>query len=402
MRRILGIISANLRRLFVNAENMGYIYRMGAENRYIYQLKGWPGFTWDAEKIVPVLGEVRHRQGRLLGQMHALGFKLQETAFLDTLTLDVTKSSEIEGELLNADQVRSSIARRLGIEMAGTVPVGRDVEGVVEMMLDATQRYEAELTEDRLFGWHAALFPTGRSGMHKITVGSWRTAAAGPMQVVSGAMGREKVHFDAPDAVRLPEEMTAFLNWFNHDRQNDPVIKAAIAHVWLVTIHPFDDGNGRITRALTDLLLARADRSPQRFYSMSAQILREKATYYDLLESTQKGSLDITNWISWFLDCLFHAMDHTDDTLAGVFERNRFWEHHRETVLNDRQRQMIDQLLDGFFGNLTSTKWGKMTGSSPDTALRDIQDLIDKGILVKEAGGGRSTNYSLLMPGNSA
>jgi Fic family protein len=369
---------------------------------YIHELKNWPNFTWDAEKVLPVLGEVRHRQGRLLGQMQALGFKLQETAFLDTLTLDVTKSSEIEGELLNADQVRSSIARRLGMDMEGAVPVGRDVEGVVEMMLDATQKYEEELTEDRLFGWHAALFPTGRSGMHKITVGGWRTAAAGPMQVVSGAMGRERVHFEAPDAARLPEEMRAFLGWFNRDLQNDPVIKAAIAHLWLVTIHPFDDGNGRITRALTDLLLARADRSPQRFYSMSAQILREKAVYYDLLESTQKGGLDITRWISWFLACLFRAMDHTDETLAGVFERNRFWDYHRDTVLSDRQRQMVDQLLDGFFGNLTSTKWGKMTKSSPDTALRDIQDLIDKGVLVKEAGGGRSTNYRLLMPGSNA
>ncbi len=362
---------------------------------HIHQLNGWPKFTWNAKKVLPVLGEVRHRQGMLLGQMNALGFKIKEAALLDTLTLDITKSSEIEGEHLNADQVRSSIARRLGIDIAGAVPADRAVEGVVEMMLDATQKYEEDLTEERLFGWHAALFPTGRSGMHKITTGNWRTGA---MQVVSGAMGKERVHFEAPDAHRIPQEMTAFLDWFNYDQQNDPVIKAAIAHLWFVTIHPFDDGNGRITRALTDMLLARADRSPQRYYSMSAQILREKNAYYDLLESTQKGDLDVTKWISWFLDCLFHSMDHTEETLTGVFDRNRFWDHHNETQLNGRQRQMIDKLLDGFFGNLTSSKWGKITKSSPDTALRDIQDLIDKGILAKEAGGGRSTNYALVTP----
>lgn len=368
---------------------------------HIHQLKDWPNFIWNSEKILPVLGNVRHRQGKLLGQMNALGFRLKETAFLDTLTLDVTKSSEIEGEYLNTDQVRSSIARRLGIDLAGAVPADRDVDGVVEMMLDATQKYEEDLTEERLFGWHAALFPTGRSGMYKITVGDWRTSAAGPMQVVSGAMGKEKVHFEAPEAEKLLSEMDPFLAWFNGKSQNDPVIKAAIAHLWFVTIHPFDDGNGRITRALTDMLLARADQSPQRFYSMSAQILREKNAYYDLLEHTQKGGLDITEWISWFLDCLFHSMDHTEETLAGVFDRNRFWEHHGKTALNSRQRQMVDRLLDGFFGNLTSSKWAKMTKSSPDTALRDIQDLISKGILIKEEGGGRSTNYALVTQQNN-
>jgi Fic family protein len=365
---------------------------------YLHQLSDWPNFAWDSEKILPVLGNVRHCQGKLLGQMNALGFKIKETAFLDTLTLDVTQSSEIEGEHLNADQVRSSIARRLGIDIAGAVPANRDVDGVVEMMLDATQKYEDDLTEDRLFGWHAALFPAGRSGMHKITVGDWRTSEAGPMQVVSGAIGKEKVHFEAPEATRLPGEMGIFLNWFNQTKQNDPVIKAAIAHLWFLTIHPFDDGNGRIARALTDMLLARADQSPQRFYSMSAQILKEKNVYYDLLENTQKGSLDITKWISWFLYCLFRSMDHTEETLMAVLDRNRFWHHYSETPLNGRQRQMIDKLLDGFFGNLTSSKWGKMTKSSPDTALRDIQDLIKKGILVKEHGGGRSTSYKLVIP----
>jgi Fic family protein len=390
-----------MRTLFAYAENEYYIYRINAENMYIHQLKSWPDFTWNAEVILPVLGGVRHRQGRLVGQMNGLGFKIKEATFLDTLTLDVTKSGEIEGERMNADQVRSSIARRLGIDIAGAVPADRNVEGVVEMMLDATQQYEAALTDDRLFGWHAALFPAGRSGIHKITVGGWRTPEAGPMQVVSGPMGKEKVHFEGPDAARLPDEMTAFMDWFNHNHLNDPVVKAAIAHLWFVTIHPFDDGNGRIARALTDMLLARADHSPQRFYSMSAQLLREKKAYYDLLESTQKGGMDITSWISWFMDCLYHSMDQTDETLAGVFNRNRFWEHHRDTVLNSRQRQMVDTLLDGFFGNLTSSKWAKMTKASQDTALRDIQDLIDKGILEKEAGGGRSTNYTLILPENT-
>lgn len=312
--------------------------------------------------------------------------------------MDVIKSSEIEGEVLNRDQVRSSIARRLGIDIAGAVVADRYVEGVVEMMLDATQKYQEELTEDRLFGWHAALFPTGRSGVYKITVGGWRSAVGGPMQVVSGTMGKEKVHFEAPEAIRLSNEMKMFLNWFNHDQQNDPIMKAAIAHLWSVTIHPFDDGNGRITRALTDMLLARADQSRQRFYSMSAQILREKKEYYYLLEKTQKGNLDITNWIIWFLDCLSHSMDHSEETIAGVFDRNRFWQHHVEISLNARQKQMIDKLLEDFFGNLTSSKWARMTKVSSDTALRDIQDLINKGILIKEQDGGRSTNYTLVMP----
>jgi Fic family protein len=362
---------------------------------YIHQLKGWPSFTWDSEAILGRLGEVRHRQGRILGLMSSAGFKLQENAVLDTLTLDVTKSSEIEGEKLNADQVRSSIARRLGIELAGAVPADRNVDGVVEMMLDATQRYTDELTENRLFDWHAALFPTGRSGMHKITVAAWRTSEAGPMQVVSGAMGKEKVHFEAPEAERLPDEMDTFLNWFNTDPTTDAVLKAAIAHLWFVTIHPFDDGNGRMTRAITDMQLARADGTPKRFYSMSAQILREKTAYYDMLETTQKGGLDITTWLRWFLDCLFHAMDHTEATLAAVANRAQFWEKNRETALNSRQQYMVSVLLDEFFGKLTSTKWAKMTKSSQDTALRDIQDLIEKGILEKEPGRGRNTTYVL-------
>lgn len=363
---------------------------------YIHQLKNWPNFTWNTEALLTRLGEVRHRQGRVLGLMSSAGFKLQQTAVLDTLTLDVTKSSEIEGEKLNTDQVRSSIARRLGIEFAGAVLADRGVEGVVEMMLDATQNYTADLTEDRLFGWHAALFPTGRSGMHKITVAAWRTREAGPMQVVSGAMGKEKVHFEAPEAGRLPAEMATFLAWFNAHPNTDAVLKAAIAHLWFVTIHPFDDGNGRITRAITDMQLARADGTSQRFYSMSAQILREKTAYYNILEQTQKGGLDITAWLSWFLDCLFQAMDHTEATLATVANRAKFWEMNRDAALNGRQQYMVNILLDNFFGKLTSTKWAKITKSSPDTALRDIQDLIEKGILEKEPGGGRNTTYSIV------
>ncbi len=363
---------------------------------YVHLLKEWPDFTWDTEALVARLGEVRHRQGCILGLMSSAGFKLQETALLDTLTLDVTKSSEIEGVKLNTDQVRSSIARRLGIELAGAVPADRNVEGVVEMMLDATQNYHNALTDDRLFGWHSALFPTGRSGMHKITVGAWRTAEAGPMQVVSGAMGKERVHFEAPEAERLNGEMAVFLTWLNADPKTDAILKAGIAHLWFVTIHPFDDGNGRITRAITDMLLARADGSAQRFYSMSAQILTEKTAYYDILEQTQKGGLDITSWLRWFLDCLYHAMDNTEDTLAAVVKRTNFWEKHRNTALNSRQQYMLNVLLDDFFGKLTSTKWAKMTKSSQDTALRDIQDLMEKDILEKAPGGGRNTTYDLI------
>ncbi|WP_183580623.1 Fic family protein [Mucilaginibacter sp. X5P1] len=363
---------------------------------YIHQLKDWPFFIWNTESIHFRLGEVRHRQGRILGLMSSAGFKLQESAVLNTLTLDVTKSSEIEGEKLNTDQVRSSIARRLGIEIAGAMHADRNVDGVVEMMLDATQKYTDDLTADRLFDWHAALFPTGRSGMHKIKVAAWRTPQAGPMQVVSGAMGKEKVHFEAPEAGRLPVEMDSFLNWFNAKSTTDAVLKAAIAHLWFVTIHPFDDGNGRITRAITDMQLARADKTPQRFYSMSAQILKERAAYYAMLEQTQKGSLDITPWLSWFLDCLFHAMDFTEETLSTVATRTQFWEKNRGILLNSRQQYMVSALLDEFHGKLTSTKWAKMTKSSPDTALRDIQDLIEKGILEKEPGGGRNTTYALI------
>jgi Fic family protein len=366
---------------------------------YIYQQKEWPHFTWTDEKFSALLIKVRYQQGKLLGQMESLGFNLQSEANLQTLTLDVLTSSEIEGEMLNADQVRSSIARRLGLDIAVVVPVDRNVEGVVEMMLDATQNFQTPLTAERMFGWHAALFPTGRSGMQKIVAGRWReNEKTAPMQVVSGPMGRETVHFQAPDADVLKDEMEHFLKWFNAESNLDPVVKAAIAHLWFVTIHPFDDGNGRIARAIADMQLARSDKSSNRFYSMSAQIRIERNRYYDILESTQKDTLDITAWLEWFLGCLDRALSATDETLASVMQKARFWEKHKDTSLNERQRLMIQKLLNGFVGKLTSSKWATMTKSSSDTAVRDINDLVKKDVLVKDEGGGRSTSYSLKIP----
>jgi Fic family protein len=362
---------------------------------YIHELEGWPRFEWSSPSIAEQLAAVRHRQGRLLGRMEALGFELRAEAVLQTLTEDVLKSSEIEGEFLDKEQVRSSIARRLGMDIGALAPVDRDVEGVVEMMLDATQNYQAPLTDERLFAWHAALFPTGRSGMTKIIVGTWRDEASGPMQVVSGPIGREKVHYEAPMAARLDGEMTAFVEWFNGDAPLDPVLKAAIAHLWFVTIHPFEDGNGRIARAIADMMLARSERSPQRFYSMSAQIRLERKDYYAILERTQKGDLDITAWLQWFLGCLDRAFDSTEDILANVLRKARFWEAMAGQPLNERQRKVVNRLLDGFEGKLTSSKWAVLTKTSPDTALRDINDLVGRGVLVKDEAGGRSTSYSL-------
>ncbi|OQP66618.1 Fic family protein [Niastella populi] len=363
---------------------------------YIYQLPKWPDFHWDKEKLSRLLAEVRYRQGKLTGRMESMGFGLQAEATLHTLTLDVLKSSEIEGEILNPEQVRSSIARRLGMDIAGLVPADRHVEGVVEMMLDATQHYNMPLTDERLFGWHAALFPTGRSGMYKIVVGAWRTnTEKNPMQVVSGAIGRETVHFEAPASEFVEGEMDKFLNWFNSENDLDPVIKAAIAHLWFVTIHPFADGNGRMARTITDMLLARTDQNSQRFYSMSAQIRNERKAYYDILEKTQKGTLDITEWLAWFLNCLDSSISATEEILAKVMRKSRFWENLKTYSLNDRQQKILNALIDGFEGKLTSSKWAKITKTSQDTASRDIQDLIDKGILLKEAAGGRSTSYTL-------
>ena len=362
---------------------------------YIHSLKDWPTLNWEDDRVLLPLSTVRHKQGRLLGKLEGLSFRLREEATLETLTQDVIKSSEIEGEKLPADQVRSSIARRLGIEIAGEVTANRNVEGVVEMMLDATQHYDLPLTRERLFGWHASLFPTGRSGMHKIHVGGWRDDAKGLMHVVSGAIGKEKVHYEAPEAKRLNVEIHKFLKWFNKTTPIDPVLKAAIAHLWFVTIHPFDDGNGRIARAIADMQLARADASRQRFYSMSAQIQRERNVYYSTLEKTQKGNLTITKWLLWFIECLDRAISLSEENLSGVMQKAKFWELHQAVMLNDRQRKMLNKLMDGFEGKLTSSKWAKIGKCSADTALRDIQDLIKKEILVKEDGGGRSTSYQI-------
>ncbi len=366
---------------------------MGA---YIHQLPDWPHFRWNIGRLAEPLAAISRQQGRLIGHMEALGFQLRQEAVLQTLTADVIKSSEIEGENLDAEQVRSSIARRLGMDIAGMEPSDRNVEGIVEMMLDATRNYGQELTEERLFAWHAALFPTGRSGMTRIKVGVWRDDSSGPMQVVSGPIGREKVHYQAPAALRLDKEMAAFLDSFNNEKDGmDPLLKAALAHLWFVTIHPFDDGNGRIARAIADMQLARSEGSSQRFYSMSAQIREERKAYYDILEQTQHGTMDITPWTEWFFACLGRAIAHAQNTLANVLAKARFWEALRNVPLNERQRSMLNRLLDGFEGNLTTVKWAKIAKCSHDTALRDIQDLLTRDILVQNPGGGRSTSYSL-------
>lgn len=358
--------------------------------KYIYQHKNWTNFTWKDEVINPIFGEVRHLQGKISGQMSGLGFSSKEEAALTTLTLDVVKSSEIEGEQLNYEQVRSSIARRLGINAAGLVPSNRSVEGVVEMMLDASQNYKKPMTEERLFGWHAALFPTGYSGMYRIEAGKYRTEE---MQVVSGAMGKEKIHYEAVAANLVKPEMDKFIQWFNDDAATDPVLKAAIAHFWFIIIHPFDDGNGRIARAITDLFLARAENSAERFYSMSSQIMIERKQYYAVLQKVQHSSGDITEWLSWFLHCLKNALLATEKTIQKILQKATFWKVHEHTSLNERQRLVLNKLLDGFDGKLKSSQWAKIAKCSPDTALRDIKDLIEKGILQQERGGGRSTNY---------
>jgi len=362
---------------------------------YIHELQDWPKFTWKAKELEEILAAVRHRQGRLIGRMEGLGFPLRSEAMLQALTEDVVKSSEIEGDILDREQVRSSIARRLGMDIGALAPADRHVEGVVEMMLDATQKYAEPLTAERLYGWHAALFPTGRSGMNKITVGAWRDDKTGPMQVVSGPVGHERVHYEAPSAARLDLEMKEFLEWFNGEINIDPVLMAGIAHLWFVTVHPFDDGNGRIARAITDLALARSERSPQRFYSMSAQIRQERDDYYDILERTQKGTMDITPWIEWFLGCLGRAIDGAQETLSAVLKKARFWEGIKNVQINDRQRMVLNRLLDGFEGKLTTSKYATLAKCSQDTAYRDILALVNHGVLRQNPEGGRSTSYSL-------
>jgi len=363
---------------------------------YIHENPHWPTFTWDRPKTGNLLAEVRHAQGLLLGRMEGLGFNLREEATLQTLTEDVVKTSAIEGEALDQAQVRSSLARRMGIDIGALPPVDRNVEGIVEVMLDATRNYQAPLTADRLFGWQATLFPSGRSGLQRITIGAWRTDASGPMQVVSGGSGRETIHFEAPNHERVPREMERFLAWFNHAPSEDPVITSALAHFWFVTIHPFDDGNGRIARAIADLQLARSEGTPHRFYSMSAQIRADRTDYYHVLERCQKGSLDISLWIDWYLRCLQRAITTSSALLDGVLAKARFWSLHGEKSFNPRQHQMLNRLLDGFEGKMTSTKWATITKSSADTALRDITDLVERKIMAKDGAGGRSTGYVLV------
>jgi Fic family protein len=362
---------------------------------YIHQLNAWPRLEWNQEHLAQPLAGVRYRQGRMIGHMEALGFELRQEAVLHTLAEDVVKSTEIEGEKLDIAQVRSSIARRLGIDIGALKPADRAVEGVVEMMLDATRHYDQPLTADRLFGWHASLFPTGRSGLTRITAGAWRHDRNGPMRVVSGPIGREHAHYEAPAAKRLGREMRRFTDWFNRPATLDPVLKAAQAHLWFVTIHPFDDGNGRIGRAIADMSLARSENSPQRFYSMSAQIRQERAAYYDVLERTQKGDLDITPWMDWFLACLGRAIDGAQTTLASVLDKARFWEAAAGIAINDRQRLVLNRLLSGFESKLTTSKYAKLAKCSQDTALRDILALVERGILVRGTERGRSTGYSL-------
>ena len=362
---------------------------------YLYNDQNWPIFKWNSEKLLPLLSYVRNRQGKLIGKMGTLGFELRNEANLEILTLDIIKSTEIEGEILNREQVRSSIARRLGIDIPGLVYSERNVDGIVDLIIDATKNFDKELNKERLFSWHASLFPTGQSGMYKIITGNWRDDSTGPMQVVSGALGKEKVHYQAPPSTQIENEMRIFLDWFNLEQSTDLVLKAAIAHLWFVTIHPFEDGNGRISRALSDMLLARSDEQSYRFYSMSTQIRKERNSYYDILEKTQKSGLDITNWIEWFLNCLLHAIENSDKLLEKIIYKHSFWIKYSRVNINDRQRKILNLLMDNFDGVLNSTKWAKIAKCSQDTALRDIQDLIEKGILAKSLQGGRSTNYEM-------
>jgi len=362
---------------------------------YIHELPDWPRFDWDRERLAEPLAAVRHRQGRLIGHMDALGFNLRREAVLHTLTADVLKSSEIEGEKLDAEQVRSSIARRLGLDIGALKPADRHVEGIVDMMLDATRQYNQPLSIERLCAWHASLFPTGRSGMTKIRAGAWRDDSTGPMVVVSGPVGKEHVHYHAPPAPQVDGNMRTFLEWFNANTDMDPVLKAGLAHLWFVTIHPFDDGNGRIARAITDMALARSENSPQRFYSMSAQIRMERNAYYDILEETQKGTMHITPWMEWFLGCLGRAIDGSQTTLATVLAKARFWGVLTDVAINDRQRRVLNRLLDGFEGKLTTSTYAKLAKCSQDTALRDILPLVERGLLVRNPKGGRSTSYTL-------
>ena len=362
---------------------------------YIWQYPEWPSFTWNDSRLIALLSEVRNLEGKIQGMMGGLGFDVQSMTALNVMTEDVLRSNEIEGVILNSDKVRSSIAKHLGIDTAGLPQPDRYTEGVVQIMMDAVTNCNKPLTPERLFNWHAALFPTGRSGMYPITVGAYRTGGE-PMQIVSGAMGKEKVHYEAPPSDVVPDMMTDFLRWINSDNTvTDPVLKAAVAHLWFVAIHPFDDGNGRLTRTITDMQLAKADGFPLRFYSMSAEILREKKTYYEILEHTTSNSTDITEWLEWFLNTMKSSILRAEETVKRVVSKSSFWQRHREIPMNERQVKVVNMIWDGFTGKLTSSKWAKITKTSQATALRDITDLIEKGILIAAADGGRSSNYLL-------
>lgn len=362
---------------------------------YIWQYPEWPSFTWNDSRLIALLSEVRNLEGKIQGMMGGLGFDVQSMTALNVMTEDVLRSNEIEGVILNSDKVRSSIARHLGIDTAGLPQPDHYTEGVVQIMMDAVTNCNKPLTPERLFNWHAALFPTGRSGMYPITVGAYRTGGE-PMQIVSGAMGKEKVHYEAPPSDVVPDMMTDFLTWINSDNTvTDPVLKAAVAHLWFVAIHPFDDGNGRLTRTITDMQLAKADGFPLRFYSMSAEILREKKAYYEILEHTTSNSTDITEWLEWFLNTMKSSILRAKETVKRVVSKSSFWQRHREIPMNERQVRVVNMIWDGFTGKLTSSKWAKITKTSQATALRDITDLIEKGILTAAADGGRSSNYLL-------
>ena len=363
--------------------------------KYIYQNTDWHSFKWCGDKTTNLLLNLQKAQGYLLGKMDVLGFEVKENAFLNVLIENILKSSEIEGELLNKEQVRSSVARRLGLNYDSNINIERDIEGVVEMMIDATQNFNQPITEERLFGWHAALFPTGYSGMYKIQVGQYRSDKNGPMQVISGSVGKEKIHYEAPEAKYLKEEMNYLIDYFNNNHSDNLLIKAAIIHLWFTTLHPFEDGNGRIARALTDMILAQQDDSKYRFYSMSSQIQKTRKSYYNILEKTQKGPMDITNWIIWFLETLLEAIKSSEDILSGVLKRAEFWQKHNNLIFNERQKKVLNRFMDDFKGHLTTTKWAKMCNCSQDTATRDISDLIGKKIL-KKIGEGRNTNYKLI------
>jgi Fic family protein len=387
-----------MRRKFCSAEIKSYFYRniSGEKTKvYKYEQSNWPIFEWNSETLLPLLSMVRNRQGKLIGKMGMLGFELRSEANLEILTQEIVKSTEIEGEDLDKQQVRSSIARKLGLNISGLIYSERHVDGIVDLMIDATKNYDKELTRERLFSWHSALFPNGRSGRYRIIAGQWRDDSTGPMQVVSGSLGKEKVHYQAPHALKIENEMTLFFDWFNREKKTDLVFKAAIAHLWFVTIHPFEDGNGRISRALSDMLLSQSDEQSYRFYSMSTQIRKERNSYYEILEKTQKGGMDITRYLEWFLNSLLNAIEYSDVILEKIIYKHYFWTKNAKLNLNSRQIKILNMLMDDFIGVLNTTKWANIGKCSQDTALRDIQDLIEKEILIKSDQGGRSTKYEL-------